>query len=349
MGSSFGVRLRSARMRQRIALSTIAERTKIKISLLEALERDDVSHWPRGIFGRSHLRAYAQAVGLNPDTVVEEFLEVHPDSDEGTPAILEAAERGGHEPLNRSPRTRFRVLIDSAIDAVQSRRHQRPLAAGRVRGIVADTAAAPTGASRETAADSSVRPHPASQSSGDTATGLIVSDDQARDQRTIADIESELTSLARLCARIGCAQELRDVAPVLAEALDLIDAVGLVLWLGDHDSGFLTPVLALGYSKNVIARLPRVPRDANNAIAAAVRSAATKIVSGSDGKTGAVAVPVVTAAGCVGALALELRPPGERRAFVCAFASIVTAQLAGLVGAFYARERSFGQTEFASW
>jgi hypothetical protein len=44
-------------------------------------------------------------------------------------------------------------------------------------------------------------------------------------------------------------------------------------------------------------------------------------------------VPVATAAGCVGVLAVELPSPGERRAFVCASASILTAQLAGFFGA----------------
>ena len=60
---SFGARLRQRRERQHIALSTIAEQTKIKLSLLEALERDDVSHWPSGIFRRAFIRAYAHAIG----------------------------------------------------------------------------------------------------------------------------------------------------------------------------------------------------------------------------------------------------------------------------------------------
>jgi transcriptional regulator with XRE-family HTH domain len=317
MGPSFGGRLRSARDRQGIALSTIAEQTKIKLSLLEALERDDVSQWPRGIFGRSHLRAYAQAVGLDADTVVGEFLEIHPDPDEEIPAILEAVQRGA-ESQNRPPRTRIRFFFDSAIDALQGHRHGR----------------------REAAADTGPRPQPESERSSGTATGPIGGDDQARDHRTTTDIERELTSLAHLCARIGRAQELREAMPVLEDALGVIEAVGMVLWLGDRQSGLLTPVLAVGYSHNVIARLPRVPRDADNAIAAAVRSAQTKIVGGSDVKTGALAVPVVTAAGCVGALAVELRPPGERRASVSAFTSILAAQLAGLVGRMYFQGKS---------
>ena len=52
MDVSFGNRLRSQRERQQLSLTVIAERTKIKASLLEALERDDVSKWPPGIFRR---------------------------------------------------------------------------------------------------------------------------------------------------------------------------------------------------------------------------------------------------------------------------------------------------------
>src|SRR6476660_10234666 len=79
---SFGARLRQRRERQQISLATIAEQTKIKLSLLEALERDDVSGWPGGLFRRAFIRAYAQAVGLDPDSAVREFLADFPDSSE---------------------------------------------------------------------------------------------------------------------------------------------------------------------------------------------------------------------------------------------------------------------------
>src|SRR3954467_15327231 len=114
MPDSFGARMRETRERQQVALSTIAEQTKIKLSLLEALERDDVSHWPAGIFRRAFVRAYAHAIGLNPDLVVREFLEVHPDPIEvvaTTAAISSAvdAARG-----NSTPPTRLRHLVGSA-------------------------------------------------------------------------------------------------------------------------------------------------------------------------------------------------------------------------------------------
>jgi transcriptional regulator with XRE-family HTH domain len=77
--SEFGRRLRQERERKDISIDSIAAATKIKASLFEQLERGDASKWPSGIFGRSHLRAYAHAIGLDPDVTVREFLAVFPD------------------------------------------------------------------------------------------------------------------------------------------------------------------------------------------------------------------------------------------------------------------------------
>jgi transcriptional regulator with XRE-family HTH domain len=78
---SFGLRLRRERERRQIALTSIAENSKISVSLLRSLERDDVSRWPPGIFRRSFMRAYAQAVGLDVEATTREFLERFPDPD----------------------------------------------------------------------------------------------------------------------------------------------------------------------------------------------------------------------------------------------------------------------------
>ena len=83
---SFGARLRHERERRKIALRSVAENTKIGIHLLEGLEGDNVSRWPSGIFRKSFIRAYAEAIGLDPEPIVREFLERHPD-----PIPLEAA------------------------------------------------------------------------------------------------------------------------------------------------------------------------------------------------------------------------------------------------------------------
>jgi hypothetical protein len=82
----FCARLRRERERRQIAVSSISANTKISASLFESLERGDVSRWPSGIFRRSFIRAYASAIGLDPDTVAREFLEQFPDPLEPPPA-----------------------------------------------------------------------------------------------------------------------------------------------------------------------------------------------------------------------------------------------------------------------
>jgi transcriptional regulator with XRE-family HTH domain len=83
MTDSFGARLRRQREFQKIGLADIADRTKIKASLFEALERDDASQWPAGLFRRSFMRAYAEAIGVDAEATLREFLELFPDPSDG--------------------------------------------------------------------------------------------------------------------------------------------------------------------------------------------------------------------------------------------------------------------------
>src|SRR6185436_8742236 len=71
----FGGKLRQARERRGISLRQIAASTKISAAALEALERNDISKLPGGIFSRAFVRSYAVEVGLDPDDTVREFLE----------------------------------------------------------------------------------------------------------------------------------------------------------------------------------------------------------------------------------------------------------------------------------
>src|SRR5512135_1677705 len=70
----FGGRLRQAREARGMSLAQIAASTKISMMVLEALERNDVSRLPGGLFSRAFVRAYAREVGLDPGRTVEEFI-----------------------------------------------------------------------------------------------------------------------------------------------------------------------------------------------------------------------------------------------------------------------------------
>ena len=116
MDSSFGARLKAQRDSQRVTLATIADRTKIRLALLDGLERNDVSLWPPGIFRRSYLRSYAAAIGLDPEPTVREFLALYPDALEDPDVVL-AAGAESDRPGGRPP-MRLQYLIASAIGAI---------------------------------------------------------------------------------------------------------------------------------------------------------------------------------------------------------------------------------------
>ncbi len=73
-GESFGSTLRAARERRGVSLRQIANATKISLGVLEALERNDFSRLPGGIFSRAFIRSYAAEVGLDPDATIQDFL-----------------------------------------------------------------------------------------------------------------------------------------------------------------------------------------------------------------------------------------------------------------------------------
>jgi cytoskeletal protein RodZ len=73
--SDFGGKLREARERRGVSLRDIAAHTKFSIASLEALERNDSSRLPGGIFARAFVRSYAAEVGLDPEATVREFVE----------------------------------------------------------------------------------------------------------------------------------------------------------------------------------------------------------------------------------------------------------------------------------
>ena len=74
----FGAKLREARERRGIPLRQIANATKISVAVLEALERNDITRLPGGIFGRAFVRSYAVEVGLDPERTIQEFVSQFP-------------------------------------------------------------------------------------------------------------------------------------------------------------------------------------------------------------------------------------------------------------------------------
>ena len=145
---------------------------------------------------------------------------------------------------------------------------------------------------------------------------------------------SVLKAATGVATDFGRVRDLDELSRLLGRAAEVMDATGLMVWMGSPNGADLRPVLAHGYSAEMIARIPPVPRSADNAAAAAYRSGTAQIVhSRPGGSNGAVVAPILSADGCIGALSAEIRSGGESSQSVQALASIFAAQLAGVLAA----------------
>ena len=310
MPESFGAQLRQRRERQNISLVTIAEQTKIKQSLLEELERDDVSHWPTGIFRRAFIRTYAHAIGLEPDVVVREFLQLYPDPDEFVAAESTAGAGDERAALARDRRCGFGIL--SVPRWV------------RCRGFGPRLPRLPPKLSSPRMSSSRLSSLPASSSR--------IYRPSPPESRAPSAPAPDLLAAAHLCTELGRVDNAGEVAPLLRELSRILGAVGLIVWVWDPPTAQLRPALADGYSDKVLAQLPTVKRDADNATAAAFRSGQTCAVDGTDQDSGALVLPLITPMGCMGVLAVELQHGREQAGTVLALATIFAAQVAGWIG-----------------
>jgi cytoskeletal protein RodZ len=73
--SSFGETLKRERELRQITLREIAEATKINLRYLDALERNEFRHLPGGVFNRGFVRAFAQHIGIDPEAMIDSYLE----------------------------------------------------------------------------------------------------------------------------------------------------------------------------------------------------------------------------------------------------------------------------------
>jgi cytoskeletal protein RodZ len=85
----FVTRLRRQRTRSRVPIEEMAANLRIRPELLEGLERNDLTGWPRGLYARAWIRAYALAVDLDPIDTVEEFCRLFPQGDRRTGGTIQ--------------------------------------------------------------------------------------------------------------------------------------------------------------------------------------------------------------------------------------------------------------------
>jgi hypothetical protein len=374
MDLTFGARLRSQRESQQLALAAIAEETKINLALLEALERDDLSRWPGGLFRRAYVRTYAQKIGLDPERVVREFTELYPDP----VAAVSPVEAIAQNAQGKRPKTRIGLMIAGLAGLrPQRREEQRPVVTPEkfameerragVPGDMEERRAGVPGDMEERRAgvpgdmeerrsgvpgnqeEHAFVPEPIVDAPAiveldlgalaeieTPAPRLMVipsPETNADSRRDVRMLERDVAAAARLCTRIASAQDQGDLACVLEETVEMLGALGAIVWAWDPYRDVLCPVLAHGYPDELLARLPEVRRCADNAIAAVLRCGQKQVIGGSGGATGAFVAPLLTPGACAGVVALEFANGAEQHELVQALATIITAQFSTLFAA----------------
>ena len=76
-----GSELKAARKKAGISVEVISKRTKIQVSKLVALEKDDFKNLPTGLYLFSTVRAYAREVHIDPEPIVERLRTEFADKD----------------------------------------------------------------------------------------------------------------------------------------------------------------------------------------------------------------------------------------------------------------------------
>jgi len=86
---TFGERLRREREMRGVGLNEIAAATKIGTRSLKALEEEDFSKLPGGIFNKGFVRAYARFLGMNEDQAVADYVSAAGEAEQSSDAVME--------------------------------------------------------------------------------------------------------------------------------------------------------------------------------------------------------------------------------------------------------------------
>jgi cytoskeletal protein RodZ len=70
---SLGSELRAAREAQGLSVDDVALATRIRATLIRAIEDDDFSHCGGAVYARGHVRSIARAVGVDPEPLLATF------------------------------------------------------------------------------------------------------------------------------------------------------------------------------------------------------------------------------------------------------------------------------------
>lgn len=83
---ALGEKLRKAREAKKQTASEVAAATRMKVQIVEDLEKEDFRRVAAPIYGKGFIRLYAEHVGLDPAPLITEYLGIHADGK--TPSLI---------------------------------------------------------------------------------------------------------------------------------------------------------------------------------------------------------------------------------------------------------------------
>lgn len=115
MPQNIGDTLREARMRQKIDITDVESKTKIRAKYLRAMENEEFDLLPGSTFAKSFLRTYADALGLDAHRLVEEYrAQYEPRLDSDLPPLSSqpsSSRRRNARYERRAPGRRFLAIV----------------------------------------------------------------------------------------------------------------------------------------------------------------------------------------------------------------------------------------------
>lgn len=85
MSQTLGEKLRQAREERDISISEVAEQTRISPLYIEAIENDDYSPLPGGIFNKGFIKSFAKFVGVDEEEALQDYSRQLSQQNEGQP------------------------------------------------------------------------------------------------------------------------------------------------------------------------------------------------------------------------------------------------------------------------
>ena len=154
-----------------------------------------------------------------------------------------------------------------------------------------------------------------------------------------------LAEASEVCTAFSRARDSGERTTALQRAARLMKANGMIVWLGDAAGAPLRPVFAHGYSAQVLARLPAIPRSSETAVAAAYRSGSLQTVAAEAGQaSSALVAPLFAADACIGALTVEMPAGEEQTPAAGPLAALFAAQFATFLAPSAAAEHVSGNS-----